>query len=147
MPGSIVNLDDDIIATFDHDNGQLLGRTSSGTLELNSDDNGLMYRVNLADTTISRDLMAWVERGDISGSSFEFSVNPDGDEWEFGEDDIELRTVVNSNLFQVGPVVLPAYKKNTAVAIRSLDAWLESHDGGAEKIAAHRRRLALLETE
>lgn len=60
----------DVIATVNHDFGQLLGRTASGTLRLSSDDHGLAFELDLPDTTLGRDTRELVRRGDLSGMSF-----------------------------------------------------------------------------
>ncbi len=63
-------LDDDVVALVNHDMAQLLGRTSSGTLRLSSDDHGLGFELDLPDTQLGRDVRHLVERGDLRGMSF-----------------------------------------------------------------------------
>jgi len=146
--GAFNNLDHDIVATFDHNNSQLLGRTSAGTLSVSEDDKGLRYAVELPGTSIGSDLEVLIARGDIRGSSFEFSVEPGGESWSEDDDGNAVRTVTNARLYQVGPVVNPAYQ-DTSVALRSMETWAAEKviEGDADKIAAHRRRLKLAEIE
>jgi HK97 family phage prohead protease len=107
----------DVVALFDH-GGQPLGRTGNGTLKLSVDSYGLRYEVTPPDTSVGRDVMELVKRGDISASSFAFSLRGDnGDSWQYGGP-LPHRMLQNLNLHDVSPVTTPAYA-NTSVAARS----------------------------
>ena len=45
----------DVRCLIDHDSSKVLGRTTSDTLKLNVDDEGLYFRCQLPDTSYSRD--------------------------------------------------------------------------------------------
>lgn len=107
---------DDVRALFNHDANFVLGRTTSGTLTLSEDGQGLQYDVVPPDTTWARDLMVSVQRGDISQSSFAFSV--DDEAWDYSGGDLPLRTVTRATLYDVSPVTYPAYEA-TSVSARS----------------------------
>jgi len=113
----------DVVALWNHESGSLLGRTISGTLRLWSDDKGLRYEIDPPDTTLARDLLTLVRRGDISGSSFAFTVN-EGDERYVQEEDGSTTRYIRkaSNLYDVSLVTQPAYEA-TAVSVRSFQAW------------------------
>ena len=112
-------LDQDVRAVFNHDPSLLLGRSSAGTLRMSVDGTGLAYEVDLPDTTLARDLSELMNRGDISQSSFRFSVLKDS--WVMGDDGGEIRTIEQvGTLVDVSPVTYPAYPDAT-VAKRSLD--------------------------
>ncbi|STT63898.1 phage prohead protease, HK97 family [Klebsiella pneumoniae] len=51
---------------------KLLGRTKSGTLVLSEDDTGLRFELTPPNTQLGNDVLALVERGDLSGMSFGF---------------------------------------------------------------------------
>ena len=72
----------DVLCLYSHNDSQVLGRVSSGTLEIGEDSKGLKFTCKLPDTSTARDLIALLESGDLSQMSFGFSVNPDGDTWE-----------------------------------------------------------------
>ena len=114
----------DVVALFNHDENQVLGRTTSGTLELNVTDRGLAYTITPPDTQLGRDLLTLIRRGDITGASFAFSIDPtDGERWDPGENGTMVRTVTKvKNLYDVSVVTRPAYPSSTA-ALRSLQAW------------------------
>jgi len=117
----------DVVALFNHDSNVLLGRTSSGTLELSSDDKGLKYSVT---PPASRaDLIELILRKDLRGSSFAFTVGTGGDAWSSDEKG-SIRSVREvSGLFDVGPVVNPAYPDSSVqAALRSYEAWMETQN-------------------
>lgn len=63
-------LGSDVLALRDHQPTQILGRTSSGTLRLGSDEHGLSFELDLPDTQLGRDTATLVSRGDLNGMSF-----------------------------------------------------------------------------
>ena len=116
----------DVVALFNHDSNIVLGRTSSGTLELSSDSKGLRYVVT---PPVSRaDVLELISRKDVSGSSFAFTVDPKQESFRTGEDGKAIRQIREvSGLYDVGPVLTPAYPSTSAsVAMRSYEAWLAS---------------------
>lgn len=135
---------DDIRSLFNHDPSAMLGRNRSGTLKLREDGHGLAFEVTPPDTQLGRDVVALIERRDISGNSFGFSTLED--EWNY-EGAQEIRTLKKVRLYDVGPVTFPAYPQ-TDVAMRSLAAWREtvrSSPAGSPKANAWRRRILLLD--
>lgn len=124
---------DDVRALFNHDPNHVLGRSTSGTLRMKEDKDGLLVDIDLPDTQVARDLHTSVERGDISQMSFGFSVREGGQEWFEDDDGQAIRTLTNLRLFDVSPVTYPAYPQ-TDVAARSLQEFRSAHDtSGAEE--------------
>lgn len=112
----------DCIACWNHDPGQLLGRTSSGTLRLSSDDVGLRFEIDPPDTQLARDLASLCRRSDVFGASFAFTVDPADESYE-QTDGGAVRTIrAVSGLFDVSLVTNPAYLGTTA-SVRSYEAW------------------------
>lgn len=68
--------DDDTLMTVDHIPSNLLGRTSSGTLRLFSDDHGLGFELDLPNTSLGNDMRELVRRGDMRGASFLAAMDP-----------------------------------------------------------------------
>ncbi len=101
--------EDDVVALFNHNRDNVLGRLESGTLELSVDARGLKYRIAPGDdqTSVYSDVLKMQNRGDIRGSSFAFL--PD-EEVVTRESDIDVYTVMSLRLFDVGPVTFPAYE-------------------------------------
>jgi HK97 family phage prohead protease len=118
---------DDVRALFNHDPNIVLGRTSNETLELREDDKGLFMENTPPDTQAARDVVALIQRGDVTGQSYGFSVLED--EWETKEiegEPVEHRTVKKVKLFDVGPVTFPA-EEATSIQTRSAEAVLAEH--------------------
>src|SRR3546814_13141874 len=62
----------DILALSDHDPAKVLGRTKSGTLQLEETVHGLQFRLQLPATTIGNDLRELPHSGDLGGVRFGF---------------------------------------------------------------------------
>lgn len=121
----------DILALVDHDAGKVLARTKSGTLRLSEDSRGLVFSIDVPDTTLGRDLLAMAARSDLGGMSFGFTVPDGGDEWHG-----EKRTLRNVVLHEISVVQsFPAYG-GTSIQARSRQQRTEAD-----------RRLAILELE
>tara|TARA_R100001244_G_scaffold121245_1_gene90875 strand:+ start:3024 stop:3995 length:972 start_codon:yes stop_codon:yes gene_type:complete len=108
-------LDNDVRAYFNHDPNFILGRTTSGTLRISADDTGLKYEFDVPDTTAGRDLVVSMKRGDITQSSFAFTVEEDSWEQIEGKD---IRTINKvKRLYDVSPVSIPAYPSANDLAL------------------------------
>ena len=109
----------DVRALYDHKSAYVLGRTTAKTLRLSEDSRGLRFEIDLPDTQTGRDVATSVERGDISGMSFNFraiketwdeSVNP------------PVRTLLKLEIDEISVVAFPAYA-DTEVGLRALQEW------------------------
>lgn len=141
----------DVRCVLNHNPSILLGRcvNGSGTLELFADEVGLGYRCTI-NTTISHanDVQLMVERGDITQSSFSFSIGEET--WtysESGSEENDLRTIEKvSRLFDVSPVTFPAYQ-DTEVSKRSWESARAEHQkrkGAENKKNTMRARTRLI---
>lgn len=117
---------DDIRALFNHDSNQVLGRNTAGTLTLKEDDKGLRVVIQPPDTTAARDVVTLIKRGDVSGMSFMFRSKRE--EWAEPTKKGELpkRTLLEVKLFDVGPVVFPAYPTTSIAARDQAKAFVEA---------------------
>jgi HK97 family phage prohead protease len=107
---------DDVRALVNHDSSRIIGRTKAGTLRLTEDRHGLRCEIDPPNTSIGRDLVESVRRGDLDQMSFGFTVVSDDWTNENGQTVRELRDV---QLFDVSVVAYPAYEASS-VALRSL---------------------------
>src|SRR6476469_5849665 len=106
-----------VIARFNHDSNMLLGTSNASTLRLMVDDTGLYYEVEPPRSMSA--VVEWVERGDVTRSSFAFRVPKEGDKWTLTDQGYPLRTLMTGQLVDVAPVTEPAYLDTTA-GLRSL---------------------------
>jgi hypothetical protein len=120
----------DVVCRYNHKDDALLGTTYARTLSLGLDDTGLIYDVEPPQSR--RDVLEYVQRGDIRHSSFAFRVYPGGDEWGTWEGNYPMRTLHAVQLIDVAPVLDPAYPDATAGAraidgaVRSLSQWVQA---------------------
>jgi uncharacterized protein len=122
-PGFFENvLKDDVRAFWNHDNNLILGRTRAKTLVLEDTERGLGYKIIPPDTQAGRDAVTSIKRGDVTQSSFSFTVKPGGDEWTRNKDGSVSRVLKRGGagrLYDVSPVTIPAYRQ-TSVHARSM---------------------------
>lgn len=117
----------DVLALFNHDPSQILGRTTAKTLRLREDLRGLAVEIDPPDSNAGRDVVIAMKRGDLTQMSFGFRTIQDS--WEHFHDDpskLSIRTLIEVELRDVSPVTFPAYPQ-TDVALRSLDQWNTDH--------------------
>ena len=137
---------DDVRELWNHDAGDVLGRTRSGTLRLVEDELGLAFEIDVAETQVGRDALVSIRRGDVDDMSFGFLAIED--EWtqESGEA-APTRTLKKVRLLDVSPVTFPAYPQ-TDVAVRSLEAWrAEQEAPRLSGLTMRMRRQRLAEAE
>lgn len=108
-----------IFALLDHDKTRgILARSKNGqgTLSLEVDDKGLKYRFDAPRTALGDELLEYLRRGDISESSFAFTV--ESETWEVQKDETWKRTIHKfARLYDVSPVYDAAYSA-TSVNLR-----------------------------
>ena len=112
----------DVLALLNHDQDRgVLARSRKGvgSLTLTIDERGLHYSFDAPNTALGNELVEGLKRGDISTSSFAFTVA--GERWDKDEDGRYVRTITQiDKLYDVSPVYNEAYE-DTSVALRSLE--------------------------
>jgi HK97 family phage prohead protease len=101
----------DVVCLFNHDDDMLLGRLTNGkgTLSIGYDERGGYFEVEKNETTASKDVYENIRLGNVQGCSFAFTVS--SEEIERKEDGSTTVTITGvKKLYDVGPVVNPAYK-------------------------------------
>ena len=113
----------DVVGLFNHDDNQVLARTTNGTLQLAKEASGLAYEMTLPDTQLARDVAVLVRNRTLYGSSFAFTVSEKGEQWIQDERGQPVRIIHEaSGLFDVSVVTRAAYP-SSSVGVRSLEAW------------------------
>lgn len=134
-------MDNDTRAYFNHDENLLLGRVSSGTLRLSSDERGLYYEVDLPNTSYAKDLVELMKRGDVNQSSFAFLI--ESDRWE--ERDGKTYRIIEkvSRLLDVSPVAQPAYPDATSELMMRKDT--PESEGAEVEVQAEAEEMSDIE--
>ena len=147
-PGAFDNvLENDVRALINHDGNLILARTTSGTLALSTDEKGLRYEFEMPETSYGKDLAVSMKRGDITQSSFAFTVADDS--WDT-RDGMDVRTINKvKRLFDVSPVTYPAYPDadNLVIAQRGLSVYKEKQEREKEELDLVKRSILNLKIE
>ena len=109
---------------------------ANSTMQMSVDEEGMVIRVDLdiENNAEARSLYSAVDRGDISGMSFMFTV--DKDTWAEKESDHPTRTVMQiGKVFEVSAVTFPAYEA-TSISARGLSDALDSAKASLESAKA-----------
>lgn len=115
----------DIMGRYNHE--VLIGRSTSGTLTYSIDEVGVRYSILVPKSATGQHVKELVERGDVNGSSFVFTIADGGQKWEERTDKTYKRTITKfEGIFDMGPVDRPAYPDTTA-AKRSLNEFKEEN--------------------
>lgn len=137
----------DVRAFWNHNSDIVLGRTTAGTLRLAEDDIGLSFDLDLPDTQAGRDAFTLIQRGDVTGMSFGFEIRAEEKQLPDEPEDPIIRTLVDVELFEISPVVFPAYP-DTEVSVRSVDEWvrkiIEEEEQKGRKLLANQRNIRLV---
>lgn len=130
-----------VFALLNHDSERgILARSKNGegTLTLTVDDKGLKYRFEAPHTALGDELLEYLRRGEISESSFAFTVAKET--WDYRDDGSWKRTIHQiDRLFDVSPVFDAAYSA-TSVCLRGKE------QAEAELKAQETRQLENLES-
>mgnify|MGYP002521586711 CR=1 FL=1 len=120
----------------------------NSTMQLSVDDEvGMKIRVNLdtENNADARALYSAVERGDITGMSFMFTV--DSDRWEDIDSDHPKRHILSiRKVFEVSAVTFPAYEA-TSIQARGLADALDSAKASLESVKAEARKRDALRNQ
>ena len=113
----------------------------NSTMQMIVDEQGMAIRVDLdtENNTEAKSLYSAVERGDIDGMSFMFTV--DEDKWDDIDSDHPTRTITNiSKVLEVSAVTFPAYQQ-TSISARGLEDALDNAKSSLESVKAEVREI------
>ncbi len=133
----------DVIMQYDHQ-GRVFARISNGTLDVGTDEKGLLVDADLGGTELGRQLYDEIRGGYTDKMSFGFTVATDEElrsDREDGRRDI-LRTITGiAKLYDVSAVSIPANDGTSiGVSTRSrIDGVIE--EVRAERLAAEKMQL------
>lgn len=128
----------DVPFKYNHSDAiMVMARTRNKTLELIPDDQGLLIRAKLANTTAGRDLYELIRRGDIDKMSFAFSVAEDS----YDRDTRTRKIIKFKRIWDVSAVDTPAYDQTYIAARSYFEAQAEAERRAAEAAEELRKRL------
>lgn len=113
----------------------------NSTMQMSIDEEGMNIRVDLdvENNSEAKNLYSAVERGDIDGMSFMFTV--DEDRWEDIESEHPTRYLRKiGRVMEVSAVTFPAYQA-TSISARGLDEALENAKSSLENVKAEAREI------
>ena len=116
---------------------------ANSTMQMSVDAEGMAIRVDLdvENNSEAKNLYSAVERGDIDGMSFMFTV--DGDRWDDIDSEHPVRTITSiSRVLEVSAVTFPAYEA-TSISARGLDSALDNAKSSLENVKAEARAKEL----
>lgn len=128
----------DILAKFDHDDGKVLARSKygKGSLTLTLDERGLKYDFDAPNTSLGDELLEYLKRGDITASSFCFTVAKEDKAERWYKEGENICRSINKidRLYDISPVFMPAYEDTTCVKrfeefkeqINEIDNYIEA---------------------
>lgn len=114
------------VLQFDHGSHPLIGSIPLGRItSLSEDGHGLRVKARLSDNWLVQPVRDAIRDGGITGMSFRFRIV--NEDWGRSADGTEERTISEVELYEVGPVVFPAYEQTT-VGVRSRAALAALED-------------------
>ena len=116
--------------------------TENSTMKLTVDEDGMGIRVSLdtENNSEARNLFSAVERGDITGMSFMFSIKDE--EWDDIDSDYPTRRIKGiSSVIEVSAVTFPAYEE-TSISARDKGAL----ENARKAVETAKEERALVET-
>lgn len=134
----------DVIMQYDHA-GRVFARISNGTLDVTTDERGLLINADLGGTELGRQLYDEISGGYTDKMSFGFTVEQDEELRTKGEDGREeyLRTITGiAKLYDVSAVSIPA-NDGTSIGVSTRSRI----DGAIEEVRAERLAAEAMELE
>lgn len=135
----------DVFALLDHDPSKVLARSNKGqgSLKLTVTETGVDYEFVAPNTIYGDELIEHLKRGEISGSSFAFSLSPKDEVWYYNEDRVMCRDIHSfRGIYDVSPVFQPAYDTTSCnLSDQSLRSKEQCHKDYVNKIVADNNEL------
>lgn len=128
-----------IYAFWSHDTSKPLASTRNGNLTLTEDEHGLKFSMSLE--RMDSMMLAAARDGDVQMSFGMFIRDRD---WSRRDDGTRVRTITDLDLFEISPVVFPAFPA-TEAAVRCFKKWSDENSNIAnieETRANHSVQLA-----
>lgn len=113
----------DVLALYNHDFANVLGRVDSDTLKLKIDEKGLHFVLDIPDTTLGHDVYTNIKNGNLRGLSFRFTIADGGERWQ-RVNDTPTRVISKiETMREISLVSVPAYDGTSVEVTRSFEEY------------------------
>jgi HK97 family phage prohead protease len=139
----------DVVMVVDHSRqvGDVLARSKNGegSLEISIDDIGVKFRFAVPDTSVGRDVVALIERGDITECSFAFWVRKDSWSYDMMVEGkrYDVRRIEDVARLADLSIVVNGQYPQTSVGIDERSVMMRSRDDARPKSASRTMGVAL----
>lgn len=124
-----------VLALYNHDFANVLGRVDAGTLKLNVDDHGLHFVLDIPDTTLGHDIYTQIKNGNLKGVSFRFTIANGGEAWKQinGQPTRVISKI--ATMREISIVSVPAYDDTSVEVTRSFKEFTKAKNYKAKVLA------------
>ena len=124
-----------VLALYNHDFANVLGRVDSGTLKLAVDNHGLKFVLDIPDTTLGHDVYTNIKNGNIKGLSFRFTIANGGEQWKQinGQPTRVISKI--ATMREISLVSVPAYDDTSVEVTRSFKEFTKQSQYKAKALA------------
>lgn len=125
-PTALTGVDlSDVVLLYNHNSGDVLARSSAGTLTLDPQPDGIHFRAKLPATTLGNDTRENLRNGNVRGMSFGFSIEQR--QWEERENGYTQHVKRIGKVYELSLTAFPAYKEtDVGMSMRSLNSVKEN---------------------
>lgn len=117
-----------VLALYNHDFANVLGRVDSGTLKLDVDDHGLHFTLDIPDTTLGHDVYTQIKNGNLRGLSFRFTLADGGETWKNVNGKPVRYISAISSMREISIVSVPAYDDTSVEVTRSFKEFTKQSE-------------------
>lgn len=117
-----------VLALYNHDFANVLGRVDAGTLKLAVDYHGLHFVLDIPDTTLGHDVYTNIKNGNLKGLSFRFTIANGGEAWKNVNGQPTRVISKIATMREISLVSVPAYDDTSVEVTRSFKGFTEAQN-------------------
>lgn len=124
-----------VLALYNHDFANVLGRVDSNTLKLDVDKHGLHFTLDIPDTTLGHDVYTQIKNANLKGLSFRFTIANGGEQWKQinGQPTRVISKI--ATMREISLVSVPAYDDTSVEVTRSFKEFTKHSQYKAKVLA------------
>lgn len=117
-----------VLALYNHDFANVLGRVDAGTLKLDIDNHGLHFVLDIPDTTLGHDVYTNIKNGNLKGVSFRFTIANGGEQWKNVNGQPTRVISKIATMREISLVSVPAYDDTSVEVTRNFKEFTEAQN-------------------